>query len=335
MRRLTLILSDLYLPEEAAPDATIQPLDLPHLDGLLRFARAARIADWRGSLAADLGRPDLVSAGAAKMAAHGLPFAHEPVWLATAVRFEARLDHVRMLDRGMPRLAAAERAEWCAEFARAFAPYALHDAGPRGFVLTGIAPAQFATVDPARLLDADIGRAQPSGAPARELRRLAAEMEMWMHGAPTNVARERAGLPQLSALWLWGGGPGAAASQVSPASKRLRFFGDDPAFAGLARALGTATAEVPAGFDALHEDLDRALIEVMPINGAPGESLPALDANWFAPVRAALNDGSLAEFDLIANDRWFRVAARPGWRIWRARKPWLTQLATGDTRAKA
>jgi hypothetical protein len=326
MRRLTLILSDLYLPEEAAPDATIQPLELPHLDWLLRFASATRIADWRGSLAQDLGQPDLAAAGAAAMAAHGMPFAHQPVWLATAVRFEARLDHVRMLDRGMPRLATAERAEWRAEFARAFAPYALHDAGPRGFLLTGIAPAQFASVDPARLLDADIGRAQPSGVAARELRRLAAEVEMWIHGAATNAARERAGLQRLSALWLWGGGSGAAPSSVSPAPPP-QFFGDDPAFAGLARAMSAECSPALAGFAALQAGTDRVLVELAPINGAPGESLQALDAGWFAPVRAALKNGSLAQFDLVANDRWFRVVARPGWRIWRARKSWLTQLS--------
>jgi len=326
MRRLTLILSDLYLPEEAAPDATVQPLELPHLDGLLRFASATRIADWRGSLAQDLGRPDLTAAGAAAMAAYGLPSANQPVWLATPVRFEARLDHVRMLDRGMPRLAAAERAEWRAEFARAFAPYALHDAGPRGFLLTGIAPAQFATVDPARLLDADIGRAQPSGAAARELRRLAAEMEMWIHGAATNAARERAGLPRLSALWLWGGGSDSAPSSVPPATAPPLFYGDDPAFAGLARAMGAERSAMPTGFTALQASTDRVLIELTPINGGPGESLPALDAGWFAPVRAALNTGSLAQFDLVVNDRWYRVAARPGWRFWRARKSWLTQL---------
>jgi hypothetical protein len=330
MRRLTLILSDLYLPEEAAPDATIRPLALPHLDWLLRFANRTRIADWRHSLALDLGRPELAALGAAPLAARQFApaMAEQPLWLATPVRFEARLDHVRMLDRGMPRLAAAERDEWRAEFARAFAPYALLDAGPRGFLLTGLAPALVSTVDPARLLDADIGRALPSGAPARELRRLAAEMEMWIHGAAQNSARERAGLPRLSAMWLWGG-----ATQQAPATASVahtgssNFFGEDPAFTGLARAVaGLPPSASPAGFEGLRVDADRVLVELAPINGAPEESLQSLDARWFAPAQAALRNGSLAALDVIANDRWFRVAARPGFRFWRARKPWLTQL---------
>jgi hypothetical protein len=341
MQRLTLILSDLYLPEEAARDAAIQPLELPHFDWLLRFADGARIADWRQALAEDLGRPDLAAPGPAALAARELlrEPAGESAWLATPVRLEARLDHVRMLERGLPRLAVAERAGWREEFARAFSPYALHDAGPRGFLLTGVAPTQFATVDPARLLDADIGRALPSGLPARELRRLAAEIEMWMHGLPINLARERAGLPRLSTLWLWGGGTAAPAppgpSPRSAEAVGLQFFGDDPAFAGLARAIGGASpADPPAGFAAMPMSSGHVVVELTPING-PGASLQSLDDQWFAPARAALSDGTLAALDIVANDRWFRIASRPAWRIWRARRSWLTQLGQRHARARA
>ncbi|MEJ0084382.1 MAG: hypothetical protein WDO72_01760 [Pseudomonadota bacterium] len=338
MRRLTLILSDLYLPEEAAADATV-PLELPHLEGLLRFAQVTRIADWRRSLAADLGRPDLAALSAAALAAYELPppISSDAVWLATPVRLEARLDHVRLLERGLPRLAADERAKWRAEFARAFAPHALHDAGARGFLLTGLAPAAVTTTDPARLLDVDIGRALPSGQPARELRRLASEIEMWMHGSASNVARERAGLPRLSALWLWGGGGAASVPPSSPqaAASSLHFCGDDPAFLGLARATtGAPAADMPESFHALNSASDRALVEVTPINGTARESLQALDAAWFAAARAALNRGALDTLDIVANDRWFRIAARPGWRIWRRRRSWLSQLKQ-TARAKA
>lgn len=345
MRRLTLILSDLYLPEEArskqeAGGAAVQPVELPHLDWLLRFATVTHSGDWRRALGTDLGRPDLAALSAAALASRELlpVTAGESAWLATPVRLEARLDHVRMLDRGLPRLDEAERAGWREEFTRAFAPYALHDAGPRGFLLTGLAPAAVESVDPARLLDSDIGRALPSGLPARELRRLAAEIEMWMHGSPINLARERAALPRLSALWLWGGGAPASASLVSPAAtpSTVRFHGDDPAFAGLARVLtGAPPIGRAASFDAARAAPDRVLVELTPLNGAPGETLQSVDAQWFAPARAALNDGSLAALDIVANDRWFRIAARPGWRIWRARRSWLAQLGQQPARAKA
>jgi hypothetical protein len=341
MHRLTLILSDLYLPEEAGPESSVQPLELPHFDWLLRFAHAARIADWRRSLALDLGFPELAAASPAQLAGReSLGRAGgATAWLATPVRLEARLDHVRMLDRGLPRLAAGEQAAWREEFARAFAPYELHEAGPRGFLLTGLAPAAVVSVDPARLLDADIGRALPAGPAARELRRLAAEIEMWMHASPLNQARERARLPRLSALWLWGGGAAAPMAQHSPSPATgapLRFHGDDPAFAGLARALGGAPPpSAPSGFDAVRAQPGRVLVELTPLNGAPDETLPSLDARWFAPARAALTDGSLRSLDIVANDRWFRITAHPGWRIWRGRKPWLAQLGQRLVRAKA
>jgi len=343
MRRLTLILSDLYLPKEAGRDAAIPAaLALPHLDWLLRFAQTHGMADWRRWLAADLGRADLAQLPAARLAARAIldfPFA-DSVWLATPVRLEARLDHVRMLARGLPRLAAAERAQWCEEFARAFAPYALHDAGPRGFLLTGIAPAAIAAVDPARLLDADIAPALPTGVAARELRRLSAEIEMWMHAAPINLARERAGLPRLSSLWLWGGGLNApatceAASALAAVSTP-RFFGDDPAFAGLSHAvIGAPPATVPAGLAAVRALPDRLIVELTPMNGATSESLSALDVDWFAPARAALSNGTLPALDIVANDRWFRIVARPGWRIWRRRISWLARLGQPHRQSKA
>ena len=343
MRRLTLILSDLYLPEEAGRDAAIPAaFALPHLDWLLRFAQAHRIADWRHWLAADLGRADLAQLSVATLAAREIldPIQSESAWLATPVRLEARLDHVRMLERGLPRLGAAERAEWREEFARAFAPYALHDAGPRGFLLTGIAPAQIATVDPARLLDADIAPALPSGVAARELRRLSAEIEMWMHAAPINLARERAGQPRLSSLWLWGGGPNAATPRAATpppaAHSLLKFHGDDPAFAGIARAVsGALPAAVPAGFKAVPELPDRLIVELTPMNGATNESLSALDVDWFAPARAASSNGTLPVLDIVANDRWFRIVARSGWRFWRRRISWLARLGQPRSQSKA
>jgi hypothetical protein len=49
MSRLTLILSDLYLPEERLPQAMLAgALAMPNLEWLLRFCGAARQApDWR------------------------------------------------------------------------------------------------------------------------------------------------------------------------------------------------------------------------------------------------------------------------------------------------
>ncbi|MEO8018639.1 MAG: hypothetical protein ABI769_12555, partial [Pseudomonadota bacterium] len=194
MRRLTLILSDLYLPEEAGRGATIPTVrELANLEWLLRFSDSPqRIGDWRRWLLAQT-NPGL-----------GDPHDIDSKWLATPVALEVRLDHVRLLDRGLLRLDESERANCREEFARVFGPqYGLHDGGERGFFLSGLPAAEMHTVDPARLLGTEIGPALPKRE-AGELRRLWAEIEMWLHGAAFNAVRARAGKRRVSALWLWG-----------------------------------------------------------------------------------------------------------------------------------
>jgi hypothetical protein len=331
MRRLTLILSDLYLPDEAVHSQLTRALAMPALEALLRFAEPSRrITDWRSWLAAQLA-PDLAGQPIARACARGLLDARAAAsaWLATPVHLEARLDHVRLTDRGLLRLGADERSAWCAEFARVFGPqYTLHDAGERGFLLTGVARTETSTVDPARLLDSDIGPALPRGPDAAELRRLGAEIEMWLHGALLNGAREQARLPRLSGLWLWGGGGTGAATTVAAraeATSDLHLFGADPFVTSLARgSAGNASATFLdiAGF------AGHAVVEQTPMTGPEEQSLTALEARWFAPVRAALKDASLAEFDVIANDRWFRMRSGGSWKFWRRRVHWLQRLAT-------
>jgi hypothetical protein len=340
MRRLTLILSDLYLPEEAANGSShAEPIGLPNLEWLLRFARSVeRIPDWRSWLIADFAAGQLAGVPLAQCCASGLlpaPLA-STCWLATPVHLEARLDHVRLADRGLLRPDASERKAWCEEFARIFGPeYALHDAGERNFLLSGLGAPRVASVDPARLLDADIGHALPSVPSSGELRRLGTEIEMWLHGAALNMARERAGRRKISALWLWGGAPVDFSVPRAVSSSRrelVRCHGGDTFLVALGRQANQTRYEIPAVIPAprsyaeLDGDATRCVVELTPMSGPPAESLSALDAAWFAPARAALSDGELDCIDVIANDRWFRIAARPGWRIWRRHKSWLAQL---------
>ena len=110
MRRLTLILSDLYLPEEAAHAGPLpSSLDLPNLAWLLGQADAVQcITDWRHWLAAELGQSSyarIPEAQACEM--EFLNRGRGSAWLATPVQLEARLDHVRLAERGLLRLDAA------------------------------------------------------------------------------------------------------------------------------------------------------------------------------------------------------------------------------------
>ena len=195
MRRLTLILSDLYLPDETAAGVVPQIDAMPELEWLLRFAHApVRIGDWRRWLLNQVGGqlveiPLAVICGHEKVSGSAL----ETAWLATPVALEARLDHGRLVDRGLLYLQPSECTVWCNEFNRVFAPqYQLHELGERAFILSGLPPVATPIADPARLLGAEIGPALP-GPEAPELRRLWTEIEMWLHGSALNSERERAG----------------------------------------------------------------------------------------------------------------------------------------------
>jgi hypothetical protein len=214
MRRLTLILSDLYVPEDAARANSPVAFELPSLTWLLRFSRAPmRCPDWRAWIAAQTGRVALVQSPLAEIAAQAWvgPANAAGAWIATPVHLEARLDHVRLADRGLLRIGTDEANRWSEAFKREFGPdLMLHPAGERGFLLTGIEAGDTQTTDPARLLDSDVASALPRGADAGALRRLGAELEMWLHAIPTQRrAPARRPAPHLRPLVVgWGKGAG-------------------------------------------------------------------------------------------------------------------------------
>jgi hypothetical protein len=321
---------------------------LPNFEWLLRFAdEPRRVRDWRAWLAAEL-RLDAFERLPVAQACELQFLGHAGTgWLATPVHLEARLDHVRLVDRGLLRMSPAQRAECCRGFAAAFgSQYALHDVGERAFLLTGISPVSAPTRDPARLLDSDIGAALPRGPEATELRRLGAEIEMWLHRAQFNEARDDAHELRISALWIWGGGPKpapvAAPGSTTRGRATVHFYGGDPFLFALAQSIGGKTAALtrldaaPAAYAEMSASLDdHAVVELTPMTGVARESLESLDANWFAAVRAALDSGTLSSCDLVVNDRCFRVGSRAGWKFWRRHQSWLQRLRSEGRGAKA
>jgi len=332
MRRLTLILSDFYLPDEVEPGASPPPThDLPNLEWLLQFADPPEeIGDWREWLLEQTA-PGLGNLPVAAISAYDRVGDRdlESTWLATPVALEARLDHVRMLDRGLLRLDASERDNFREEFARTFGPqYLLHDGGERTFFLSGLPEAGVKTVDPARLLGTEIGPALP-GREAGELRRLWTEIEMWLHGAAFNTTRESAGKRRVSALWLWGAqSEPPPRGRVEPLYADAAFFGGDPFIAQLNRHMGGLARGVPNRFEHANASAAQVVVEFAVLTGGPHESLKTLDANWFAPAKAGLTNGEIREVDVVANDRRFRIGARPQWKFWRRRQHWLARLGS-------
>lgn len=339
MRRLTLILSDLYLPQEASGASVATPLVLPGLSALLRVASAGAITSWRHWLATELGSPGLADLPEAQVAGRAVVSATEAstAWLATPVHLSARLDHVRLVDRGLLRLADEERAALCEEFARQFGPeYRLHAGAGRQLLLTGLAASAVQTIDPARLLDADVAPALPRGKEAGELRRLGAEIEMWLHASAINSARDHARVPRISALWLWGGGAVTPVPDAPAARADVSLHGEDGFLGGIAHFANLAPPlAAPAGFAALPPRHPHDVVELMPMSGAPQESLTQLDEAWFVPAREALATGAISSLDVVADDTWFRITSRMAWRFWRPRRTWFENVARRAQARKA
>jgi hypothetical protein len=350
MPRLTLILSDLYLPQDSDGPPERASLHLPNLNWLLRYAnRREVIGDWRTWLALETGATAFARLPPAQVVAakffSRLANAGElaaRAWLATPVHLEARIDHVRLSDRGFIALSAAERVELMADFARHFNPdYSLFDLGSRGFLLVGNRALQARSVDPTRLLDMDVGDAIPSGKDSGELRRVAAEMEMWLHRTPVNLARDVAGLRRVSTLWLWGGGAPeperwAEHESARAATRRdqIAVHGDDPWLAAFAAHIGAGLDAVPMEFRKV-DHFRPAIVELNPMTGDRRESLEYVEKHWLGSIRVALTMGKLKSFDLVANDLRHRVGPYGEWRFWRRPAPWLSRLWHRRPDAKA
>jgi hypothetical protein len=94
-------------------------------------------------------------------------------------------------------------------------------------------------------MGASIADAQRADAANPALRRLGAEIEMWLHDHAVNDARGRRGEPPVTALWLWGGG--------GPAASDLASRGESPDGVPSGAASGTSPGRVPGGTHAAND----------------------------------------------------------------------------------
>ena len=351
-----MVIADLYLPPDEAAVAPTAGAAIPGMERAGRFgARAALGAGWRAAIARLIGRTDLAAAparvAAAALAAPArLPVDDATLWIATPVHLSAGLARVYLDHGGLLRLGAPELATLATEFQRTF--------GSAGLTLTGLASgdlllrtpglAPLPTTEPARCAGADVARSLPHGPEAGPLRRLVAEIEMWLHTLPLNETRQRRGELPVTTLWPWGArGEGAgesagadaavAAPPVTPPAAALpEAYGRDAWLQGLWHLLGGTCRAVPAQFEELlgstsaggtvlvtevGEELQRAG------GGTVMEALARLDARFVSPAWRALARGALASFTLIVNDVSVRADRFSRLRIWRRRRAGLRGFA--------
>jgi len=338
---LVFILSDFFsaVPQDAGAGLPRLPL----LETVLARARATALAtDWRGWLAARSvsagGRaltPSATVAAAWPAAPNQAPRPGQ-VWLATPVHYFAGLDSVHLHPAGLLRLDLAEQQRLVADFAQVFAasPWELRALGQRELLLSGPA-IEASGADPAYFAGADPTPGLPRGEGAGTLRRLGAEMEMWLYEHPLNL--ERAGRRELpvTTFWLWGAGPILAATSTAAAvvpaaaAPEALLYGSDTFAEALWRLQGGTARALPAAFDeallAPHTD-SVFLYPLLRPEGLTAAFLE-LEQHWLPGALRAVRQRRASVLRLLIGQRLYSVRWLDLVRVWRRRQPWWETLA--------
>lgn len=347
VREIVIVISDLYLPP-AADHEVAAGIALPGLEQVARFARRSALAGgWRPWLARSVAGEGIAALPPASIAAtvltnrvdgEGRGRATSPpwVWIATPVHLLASLTSLQMDRRGVLRLCARERATLALEFQRLFhdSGFALEPLDSGDFVLAGPQISPVRTFEPARWMGGSVAGSLPEGSGAAVLRKLSAEIEMWLHGHELNDARALRGAPAVTALWLWGGGP-APNSVVVSATRTDIAFGSDAYLSGLWNRIGRQTEPMPQELAGVfgYPDAQRVVLvlEVADmLHSNPRWTLldaaTHIDGRFIAPALRALQAGKIGRLEILANDR--RLSLRPGDRLklWRRASPGLSGL---------
>jgi len=286
------------------------------LERLLAGAGApAAVGDWRAAafnvIAPTVPMPGI---GAAALCAEGGVAVGSTIFLATPVHYVAELNNVRLPVDGILTLSQPEAVALAADFNRVW-----QGAGMR--LLAGRCAALYcaidepiaaATCDPEHVLGRHIAEGMPTGGGAAPLRRLMSEIEMWLFEHAVNQTRRAHASPELSGLWLWGGGPSLDALPAVDGWTA----GDDPLFKSFgARGLSEHAARA------------RAAPAVLVISAEPGtDQWREAESRWLLPSVADLRAGRIGRIQLSAGNLGFSIRARWRWRFVR-RRPWWESFA--------
>jgi hypothetical protein len=245
------------------------------------------------------------------------------MWIATPLQLTAGATRLHLDRRGVLRLPGVELAALAAAFQDTLAGsgFTLTPLSCGEFLLRTAGIAAVATTEPARCAGQDVAEALPRGPAAAPLRRLLAEIEMWLHGQALNEARIRRGEPPVTTLWPWGAEGRAVQPERREARATLRAFGADPYVSGLWHLQADVCRALPERLeDVLAEEHALGVLLVVELRQ---ESLARLDARFVSPALTALRRGAVASVTLIANDTRVTLRRRSHLRLWRrARAGW-------------
>jgi len=175
------------------------------------------------------------------------------------------------------------------------------------------------TVDPCVALGRNIRELLPSGRDAVRVRSLVNELQMLLHEHPVNERRMARGLPPVNSVWLWG--IGTLREPKDGVNGDL--LTDDAWLTAVWRKHGGRVRAVT--------ELDHVLVEegtdvrIASVAGLDGrlasDTLRALEANVFAPVRSALLASRVSRVSLHKGQRVLELTPSARWAFWRRARP--------------
>ena len=136
------------------------------------------------------------------------PVAAQACWQLQPVHLHIARDHLVLTDPALLHITPEEGAALCASIAPLFAElhWQLHATQPARWYVQPPTPLQLQAGSPAAAIGRNIDHYLPSGADARQWKRLMNEVQMVWHTHPVNEAREARGELTINSVWLHGGG---------------------------------------------------------------------------------------------------------------------------------
>jgi hypothetical protein len=278
---------------------------------LARAECRTSMADWRTEAFSCVAPPGMAMPPVAAAALYADRGSVESAWvcLATPVHYVAEMSTVRLPNDGILSLPPAAAAALALDFNRVWQGAGMSLTAARSGQLFCLFDrrVEAATRDPREALGQSIEEYLPAGEGSATLRKLLSETEMWLFQHGLNEARNKSGEPQVSGLWLWGGGTPLA---VLPPLQGWVGGSDD-------------------FFDAFGARADaRPGSGVVTIDGAPGgPQWQDIESRWFRPALAEMHSGDLSSLELSIKHWRFTLNSRTLRRFWRRRKPWWEFLA--------
>lgn len=326
---LFIAMPDPRLPEfenAAAAVAALPPM--PVLSALLaRARRLPEVAHWHAGVLAGCGAPAAVAdVAAAAVAARAVDevVPDAPVCLVEALHVVAGISRVHLPPEGRLQLDADEVSRWADAFNREFgAPGLRLHAVAGGWLLA--APFADGARDPApeALVGEPLTRAAARDEAERALRRLGAELEMWLAAHALNREREARQLPPINALWFWGGARAVPLPPLARPPRAIAVAGAPDAWlAGLAAHCAVSLRRVAAW----GEWSAGAMLLALPHPPGSLQHWAELEARWFEPAAQALRDGSLDALRLQIGGSAWQLPDRSPLRFLRRRRPWHEQV---------